>query len=419
MVSSREAPARITKLCPTIFPWSGALTVVQHLQQSGYEAWFVGGCVRDLLLGETVHDIDIATNALPQQVEALFPRTVAVGKSFGVIVVILEEGQNVEVATFRHDGMYIDGRRPQSVTFGSVIDDVERRDFTINALLMSPADSLIIDYVGGIIDLEARCLRTVGEAHQRFQEDRLRILRGLRFSARYQLAIEPQTWQALCACSLTGLSAERLVQEWDKALSGPHSAHWFRLLVESGHIAALHPPGSTLDIENQRLISASLQRIQGAESLAVRQALWLRSHVESDVAMWLRILPGPRQRWERIHWLITHAPSDTVITWPKHRRRRLWQNPGAQDVLDFWRCCDQDQETVQKLMIEMDNERKLGSWKPLMTARDLLVLGYSPGIELGEALKALEDEQLEGLIVTKEEGEARARERLIASKRLQ
>src|SRR5262245_12512394 len=159
---------------------TAAVAIVDRLRRASHEAWFVGGCVRDELLGRTPPDYDVATSARPEQVQDLFERTVPVGVQFGVVIV-LDEGPPVEVATFRADDAYVDGRRPTGVRFTTAREDAERRDFTMNGLFMDPGTGEIVDYVGGRADLDARVVRAIGDAKARFTEDKLRLLRAVRF----------------------------------------------------------------------------------------------------------------------------------------------------------------------------------------------------------------------------------------------
>lgn len=404
---------RLPLSCPSGFPWDGGRAVVATLEAGGFEAWLVGGCVRDLVLGDVVHDVDVTTSAHPAQVESLFSHTVAVGRSFGVVVVVLPDGQHVEVATFRNDGAYVDGRRPSTVTFGTAVEDVERRDFTINALLLSVRGAAIIDHVGGLADLQARLLRTVGDAGRRFSEDRLRILRGLRFAARFHLTIEPQTWQALCRTNLDGLSAERIVQEWEKALAGPGADRWQELLAASGHLPALYPPGAVPSIGAQTAIRHALGRISAESPLIVRQALWLHTTPPPRATTWLESLPVARRHQERLGWLLAQAPPRQVATWPLAQRRRLFQHAGMGELLEFWRCLDPECAVWADLERQAADERARGPWSPLIQARDLIALGCAPGPRLGHLLKQLEDDQLGEVFTTRAEALAAARQRLI------
>jgi poly(A) polymerase len=199
---------------------AGARAVAGRLRQAGHQALFAGGCVRDRLMGRPPKDYDVATSARPDEVERLFPRAIGVGKAFGVIRV-RQAGHEYEVATFRQDHAYRDGRRPEAVTFSDAEQDARRRDFTINALFQDPATDDILDYVGGQADLAARVLRCVGEPRERFQEDHLRLLRAIRFSEALGFVLHPDTRQALVACAplITRVSAERIRDELSRILT--------------------------------------------------------------------------------------------------------------------------------------------------------------------------------------------------------
>jgi poly(A) polymerase len=191
-----------------------ALAVVRRLREAGHVAYFAGGCVRDALLGLDPKDYDVATDAPPARVRGLFPRTQAVGAAFGVILV-RQGGSQVEVATFRSDGRYVDGRRPEGVVFTNAEEDAKRRDFTINGMFYDPIEDRVIDYVGGQQDLKDRVLRAIGRPEERFEEDHLRLLRAIRFAARFDLAIEDATDLAIELASphLVRISPERIAEE--------------------------------------------------------------------------------------------------------------------------------------------------------------------------------------------------------------
>jgi poly(A) polymerase len=217
---------------------TSARRIVQRLQEAGFEALYAGGCVRDALLGQPPHDYDIATNAQPHEVQALFPRTLAIGAHFGVISV-LDGGADFQVASFRADGVYIDGRRPESVTFSTAREDAERRDFTVNGMFFDPIKVETIDYVGGRADLEARVLRAIGDPAARIAEDRLRMLRAVRFATVLGFEIEPRTWQAVVenARFIHEVSAERVREELVKIFLDPQRVRGFDLLDASGPAA--------------------------------------------------------------------------------------------------------------------------------------------------------------------------------------
>ncbi|MDQ6623655.1 MAG: CCA tRNA nucleotidyltransferase, partial [Verrucomicrobiota bacterium] len=219
-----------------------ARQIAARLRERGHVAYFAGGCVRDLLRGETPKDIDIATDARPDDVQKIFARTYAVGAHFGVIVV-LEDGMQFEVATFRSDGVYLDGRRPAEVHFASAQEDAARRDFTINGMFFNPAAEEVIDFVGGRADLEARLVRAIGDPAQRFAEDRLRLLRAVRFATTLEFEIESATWQALVrhAPSISEISAERIREELVRIFLSPQRVRGWDLLDASGLMRAVLP----------------------------------------------------------------------------------------------------------------------------------------------------------------------------------
>ena len=222
-----------------------ATEVVARLKAAGFRALWAGGCVRDLILGLEPSDYDVATDATPEQVMGLFRRTVPVGVSFGVVRVLgPEDAGEVEVATFRSDGAYLDGRRPESVTFGDARLDAERRDFTINGMFLDPTTGEVLDFVGGRADLDAKILRAIGDPVARFAEDKLRLVRAVRFAARFGLAVEPATRSAVEAMAdqVRVVSAERIAQEFRKMLVHPARSKAMDLAMDLGLVAAILPP---------------------------------------------------------------------------------------------------------------------------------------------------------------------------------
>jgi tRNA nucleotidyltransferase (CCA-adding enzyme) len=222
--------------------WPDVERIILKLGKEGFQVVLAGGCVRDALIGRPINDFDIATDATPDQVESLFPRSLAVGKAFGVIKVIAGTGA-YDVATFRNDGSYADGRRPRSVKFSNLEEDAKRRDFTVNALFYSLAKDEVIDTVGGIKDLERKIIRTVGRAEDRFDEDSLRALRAIRFSAQLQFEIEPETWEAVKSHApvMPRLARERQAEELRKLAVSTGAAKGWELLREAGLLAMIFP----------------------------------------------------------------------------------------------------------------------------------------------------------------------------------
>src|SRR6266446_6093863 len=219
-----------------------ARTVASRLREQGHIAYFAGGCVRDMVRGLTPKDYDIATDARPETVQALFPRTYAVGAHFGVIIV-LEDGLQFEVATFRSDDAYIDGRHPSAVYFSSPEEDAKRRDFTINGMFYDPVAEEVIDFVGGHADIAAKLVRAIGDPALRFAEDRLRMLRAVRFATVLDYKIDKHTWDALLtnAASINEISAELIREELVRIFLSPNRARGWDLLDASGLMRVILP----------------------------------------------------------------------------------------------------------------------------------------------------------------------------------
>ena len=364
---------RLASGIPTGQPWDAGRAVCQRLRRDGFEAWLVGGCVRDLLLGRPVHDVDVATSAAPEEVESRFAKTIMVGRAFGVTIVI-DGDQRIEVATFRADGVYIDGRRPVGVVFTDAAGDVARRDFTINALLLDPEEGVVVDHVGGRADLEARCLRVVGDPLARLQEDRLRVLRGLRFAAGLGLTWDPASWSAAQATPLTGLSGERILQELDKGLACADPVRWLRDLAASGHLEGVLP---CADVERgaARVATADL----GPDGRLMAAA------AGADLTAWSERMPLSRERRQRLRWL--QAAEATLLTALVADRRRMLRQADAGDLVRLvggpalaWWAAEPD---------HLD---------PLLSPKDLLQLGIAPGPAVGRLLRLVEDAQLEGRV---------------------
>ncbi|MNK01178.1 CCA-adding enzyme [compost metagenome] len=234
--------SQIEELLQQHSQWSAVNTIYHKLKAHGYKAFLAGGCVRDALLGVPAYDLDIATDATPDQIEKLFTKTVNVGKSFGVMRV-LEAGQDIEVATFRTDGEYHDGRHPEGVHFSSPEEDAQRRDFTINALFFDLAAKQVLDFVDGQKDLGKKLIRTVGQAEKRFQEDHLRLLRAVRFSAQLNFEIETGTFECIKKMNslVKSVSGERLRDEWGKLLKSASVEKGLKAAVDTGLMTVLFP----------------------------------------------------------------------------------------------------------------------------------------------------------------------------------
>lgn len=437
----------MTPAPPTGWPFplmpDAALHVLKTLRAAGHEALLAGGCVRDFLLGKTPKDHDVATSATPDQVVALFPGARTVGAHFGVVIV-RHDHEHVEVATFRTDGSYKDGRRPQTVSFSTAEEDAKRRDFTINGIFRDPIDNRIIDYVGGQEDLRARRLRAIGDPHRRFEEDRLRLLRAVRFAATLDFEIEPATWAAVRAHAggLGDVSAERIRDELIRILLCPSRLRGFDLLVDSGLMAVVlpeildlrgveqppqwHPEGDVF-VHTRLMLSLLPERVSLPLVLAVllhdiaKPATFSRDadgrirfngHDKLGAEMGgdiLRRLKFPNDVIEPATGMIErHMTFKDVQKMRRSTLRRLMARPTFADELELHRvdCLGSNglldnHEFLLAKQAEFASEPLLPNW--LLTGADLIASGWSPGPELGRALTAVQNAQLEGLVRTREE----------------
>ena len=457
--------------------FDAALGVVAKLRAAGFEAYLAGGCVRDLLLGLTPKDYDVATSATPDVVLELFPRTFAVGAHFGVVLVADGDGESyltTEVATFRSDEAYSDGRRPDAVRYTmSAEEDVERRDFTINGLLLdsnrlfpqglkpdlsSSPDvraeartlhgemelrSAVIDYVGGIPDLDAKVLRAIGNAEARFEEDHLRMLRGIRFAARFGLEVEAGTRAAMrtMAGKISAVSRERVRDELTRMLTEGRARRAFELLGETGLLTEVlpevarmkgveqppqyHPEGDvwvhTLGLLDQLDAGCAATLAWGALLHDVGKPPTFRrapdrirfdGHVEVGVAMATEILRRFRFSNEETRQIL--ALIENHMRFADAGRMR------ASTLKRFFRLPEFEQHLALHRMDCLAGSGNLEHWefvrecyaampeemvrpRPLITGRELIAAGYRPGAGFKQMLRAVEDAQLEGTITTADE----------------
>ena len=412
------------------------------LKAHGYIALLVGGCVRDRLLGSEPKDYDIATNARPDQILALFPNARLVGAQFGVVMVPGEGDGHIEVATFRSDHSYSDGRHPGRVEFESdPRQDVLRRDFTINALLQNAETGEVFDYVGGQQDLRARIVRAIGNPELRFMEDHLRMLRAIRFAARLDFTIEPDTFAAIrrLAPKIQDISAERVRDELVRILTEGHARQGLELLDRSGLLAQIlpevkamqgveqppqyHPEG---DVWNHTLLMMDKLN-QPTETLAmgvllhdvgkpatfrVAERIRFDGHVEAGVEIAKRILSRlkfSRLDCEQILALIeNHMRFKDVQQMRDSTLKRFLRLPEFEEHLELHRVdCLSSHGMLDnwRLMREKMQSLSAEELRParLLTGRDLIAAGFQPGPAFSGALEAVETAQLEGHINSKQE----------------
>jgi poly(A) polymerase len=422
-------------------PKDKAIGIIERLRDQGYEGYLAGGCVRDMLIGKTPQDYDITTNATPDDIVKLFPKTIPVGAQFGVVLVMIES-QPFEVATFRHDGPYKDGRRPAHVRYGSLDEDIVRRDFTINGMIYDPISDQIIDRIGGRKDLESKLVRAIGDPRARFEEDRLRMVRAVRFAASLGFTIESATLEAICefAPSITEISWERNGEEITRILTEDGAKAGFELLDRTGLLKVLlpeidglkgveqspeyHPEGDVFThtmITLGHLAAPTETLAYGcllhdvAKPVCIRRdedRLTFYGHTEKGAEMAeavLKRLKRSRVTWERVAHLVRNhlrhiqAPQMRLST-----LKRFLAEDGVDELLELMR--------IDALSANGDLQHylfcknKLAELKqeeihpePLLRGRDLIAMGLSPGPNFQEILKRVEDAQLGGELSNREE----------------
>jgi poly(A) polymerase len=414
-----------------------ARRIVEKLRLHGYEAFFAGGWVRDFLLRRKPKDVDIATSASPDEVLRLFPRSVAIGAQFGVIQVRLY-GRSFDVVTFREDNHYLDGRHPSSVHFSSPEQDALRRDFTINGLFYDPVAGRLIDYVHGRNDIQNKIVRTIGDAAARFTEDKLRMLRAIRFGCNLGFAIAPDTWNALkeLAPQILQVSWERIRDELAKLFTGPAPGKGLDLLHESGLLRYVLP-----EVEAMRGMPESsgrnpavdlfahtrvmLDRLQKPSTVLVFGTLLLDvgrigvgesgqkpeehaalgAKISRDICRRLRM---SNEEIERIADLIsTHTDLQRIEEMRESARRRLLCRPNIEDHLELLRvnCLSSQQklDSYRNCVRIVEQHKQTPAPAPLINGDDLVKLGYSPGPIFNRILQTVEDLQFENVLRTKEE----------------
>ena len=420
-----------------------ARAIVQRLHDAGHTALYAGGCVRDRLMGVEPHDYDIATDARPEQVQALFRRTVAVGAHFGVIVV-LDGSYEFQVATFRNDGQYLDGRRPETVSFSTPEQDAERRDFTINGLFFDPLADRLIDYVGGQRDLDARVLRAIGNPYDRFREDRLRMMRAVRFATTLGFDLDGATWRAVCenAPHIHEVSAERIREELVKILLSPRRVRGFDLLDESGLLREIlpeietlkgceqppqfHPEGDVFkhtrimlnllpaQVSGPLVLSVLFHDIGKPPTFAVDPDGRIRFNGHEKISAEMTEEIMTRLRFSRaesdatIAMVANHMVFKDVQQMRVAKLKRFLARPHMDDELELHRvdCTSShgmldNYEFLKSKRAEFASEPLIPP--PLITGRDLIALGMKPSPRFSEILEAVESRQLEKTLTTREE----------------
>jgi poly(A) polymerase len=424
-----------------------ALSIIERLRRRGHQAYLAGGCVRDMLLGREPKDYDIATDARPEEIQRLFERTVAVGTQFGVVMVVLD-GDEFAVSTFRYDGPYLDGRHPSHVRFGTLEEDIRRRDFTINGMMYDPERDRLIDLVGGRDDLARKIVRAIGDPRRRFEEDRLRMVRAIRFAAGLAFEIEAATMEAIReqAPTITTIAWERIGEEITRILTEGGARRGFELLDASGLLAAILPEVAALkgveqspdyhpegDVFTHTLLmlehlGATRLGFRPSETLAYGALLHdiakpvcyrkqdgkitFYSHTETGARMAVEILKRLKRSrgvWERVAFLVkNHLRHTQARRMRLSTLKRFLREEGIEELLELARIdalaangdlADYDfcrQRLAEFRQEEIRPPRLLGG-------EDLIALGFSPGPLFGRILSEVEEAQLNGELNDPEE----------------
>jgi poly(A) polymerase len=421
-----------------------AQKIAQTLQQAGHTCYFTGGCVRDTLLNKTPKDFDIATSATPKQVRKLFPKSDSIGAHFGVILVRVH-GLAFEVATFRTDGTYTDKRRPNSVTFSSPQEDASRRDFTVNGLFQEPLTGEIIDFVNGSADIDQKIIRAIGNPVDRFQEDALRLMRAIRFATKLDFEIEPATWDAICenAHLLGHIAAERIQAELNQILLHKDRARGLDLMVQSGLIRHCIP--EVLDLQGCEQppqfhpegdvyvhTKIMLNMLSGEPSLELCLAVLLHDigkpstysynpeedrirfsghdQVGAEMAeVILKRLKYSNKTIEEVCAMVKNHMNFMNVRFMKTSKvKRFMARPTYQQEMELHRVdCGSSNGITENYDFLRAKEQEFAAEPlippPLISGKDLISLGYPPGPDFKPIIEAIQNEQLEGKLSTKEQ----------------
>ncbi len=385
-----------------------AYKVIRRLHKEGYTALLAGGCVRDRLLERPAKDYDVVTDAVPEEVTKLFRRTLQIGAQFGVVMV-LTDGQQVEVATFRTEGGYQDGRHPNHVEFGSATEDASRRDFTVNGMFYDPLTKEVLDFVNGRRDLEKRILRTIGDPDERFGEDYLRLLRAVRFAVKLEFTIEPATWAAIGkhAPKITGVSAERIAAELEQILSHPNRAKGTQLLIDSSLAVAIFDVFRDTPAAFGKTILEHLPKtVDFPLSLA---AFWAGFETKQALNQ-CKKLRLSNDHLKHVRFLLQKRDVLLDADMPISKLKLLMHEPYFWDLLSFQKAIqatkgesDQPLKQIKKRAMEID-EKDIRP-VPLLNGHELMSLGATPGPMVGQLAQEMYIAQLEGQLNTKQQAE--------------
>lgn len=432
---------------------SSSIEIIEILKKAGHEAFWAGGCVRDMLLGIEPKDFDIVTSAKPDEIEDLLEHTIPIGKKFGVILTIHKQ-HHFEIATFRSDSGYSDGRRPDAVEFTTAIQDALRRDFTINAMFYDPTTDKIMDYVKGQEDMRDKLVRFIGDADTRIKEDNLRILRAVRFKNNYGMQYHPATYQAIKenVKLVANISPERVRDELTKMIMGKNASQAFEELFEIGALEILipelcklkglaqplqyHNEGDVWDHSKYSLDALTNEELgedplpETPPSVALTWAIFMHdigkyetysdneerirynrhSEVGADIAKTiLKRLKFSKQDIDRVHWLIEHHMMVVpLLEMPKDRLHHWFLQPGFEELLEVYRCDSMgikplDLSAYHEIKKMYRNEiAKLKLMpKQIISGKEIMkILNIKAGQKVGEVIADIRNKQLDGTLKT-------------------
>ena len=361
-----------------------AIKIIEKLQSNGAIAYIAGGAVRDMLMGHAPNDIDIVTSMSLEAMRPLFKKTLEVGAQFGILIVI-EEGHKFEIATFRTESEYKDGRRPEIILPADPHEDAKRRDFTINGMFFDPINNQTIDFVGGKEDLREKMIRAIGNPHDRFGEDRLRMIRAIRYAARFDFSIDPTTQEAICAHAhtlLPAVSFERVLQEMQKMHADKTLFHCLLEMQRLNLLPTLFPPLKGVSID-----SLQQTRLPSQAPVILQLKAFLNHIVDQERFEWIKRLKFSQKELALLEFsdlLEKRMESD-----PIEKRVHLYASPHFLSAMQL--LPDPLQERALYEMQTYKNAiERVAQKKPIVTANDLLELGIEKGPQMGEYLKKAE-----------------------------
>ncbi len=388
-----------------------ATKVIERLHDSGFKALLAGGCVRDMLLERPAKDFDVATDARPKDIIKLFRRTLKIGAHFGVVVVLIED-QRVEVATFRSEFDYADGRHPTRVEFVTAQEDAGRRDFTINGMFYDPLSKEVIDYVGGQADLKKKIVRTIGKPAERFTEDYLRMLRAVRFATQLQFAVEPESWKTICsnAKNITRISGERIAVEIENILIDPNRSAGVVMLVKSGLVDAIFPG---FDNEQTKFAIKALGELRKKVDFSLALACLFADCTVKFALERCVVLMLSRNQNKHIKFLLTNRGKLLDERMSLAELKKIAAEPYFWDLYELQRAIQMakggDRDNIAPLIKLRQRIKALGDTelkpRPLLNGHDLIRLGVVPGPVLGQLAEEMYIAQLEGQLQTKDQAE--------------